>query len=72
MNYPMRRKPRGRAIILNIVHYGSYDQDSGANTRRGASVDERNMKNLLQKLDFTVDVWRDVESKMVCMNMSGK
>lgn len=67
----MRHKPRGRAVILNIINYDrdAKVDDGGrkrkAKDRHGADVDQANMENLLTDLHFTVEVWKNVEDKKV-------
>ena len=51
--YSMKNSPRGRAVIINIMHTGT------GNERKGSEYDVTNLTKLFESLWFTVDVFED-------------
>ena len=51
--YSMKNFPRGRAVIINIMHAGT------DNERKGSEYDVTNLTKLFKNLWFEVDVYKD-------------
>lgn len=52
-SYPMRRVPRGHALIINV------DEVVGKPPRKGTNFDRDNLCNLLSQLHFNIHVFND-------------
>ncbi|XP_070569697.1 uncharacterized protein [Ptychodera flava] len=54
--YPMERKPRGQAVIINNYLF----QAGGFDKRKGTEYDKDNLHALLKKLHFGVHIYNDL------------
>lgn len=58
----MRRKPRGRALIINVITFEGVHMQP----REGATYDSMNMSSLLRELKFEVVEHTNLTSHVSC------
>jgi len=59
--YPMRRRVRGRAIIVNIE---TFDRSAGLSDRQGSLFDVVNLMELFKHLHFDTTEWKNLTGKV--------
>ncbi|RZC33629.1 caspase Nc-like, partial [Asbolus verrucosus] len=59
--YRIRSKNRGQVLIINNIHFDSELHQ----TRRGAEVDESNLKDLFEKIGFSIDMYRNLTKEEI-------